>query len=387
MNRFYNNKIKINSKNVWFYDTLVKGYIVGLSFFITLQINKLTAFADSADEKPLTALFKTEAFRGSWKVFEKYNWLGQILNWIISSVCFISLFCIVLSLVITLSYFALRPFWDTVHEIKKENVGGGNGWTDVLGIGNYVKGSLFSTKTSGLDSLVNLFYIFVPDVYAKSEMNEENRDPSLKSEDTVVTWLVKTGWKKVFIMLILSMGFNGTLMQCFGMVVDGLGVFGDRVASYRMDTLVNNILDSGDNYHFTLGDTGVSADVVKGNIAKECYKLVLGTVGADNQTSVMKQTIGKNIESRIRSEITKERMNEMLIKNGQSSDFKLSEDDWNYIKYTVEENTDSKGNSGSDVISMSDVVGQGSYKTSRYLHITPVLSKRAPIHDYLKLSK
>ena len=92
--------------------------------FITLELLAVYAFikmkfgiADDGD-KVLTDLFNSEAFRGSWSWFNKLNFLGAILNGIISVICFISLFCLALQTIFTLSYFCSRNFWDHVDEVK-----------------------------------------------------------------------------------------------------------------------------------------------------------------------------------------------------------------------------------------------------------------------------
>ena len=194
------------------------------------------------ENKELTDLFDTEAFRGSWRWFDKVNWLGGILNMLISIFCFIALFSIALQIVVTLMYFSQKPFWDNVHNIKQENVGQG-----FAGVPGFIKGVGASKSGTGLDAFVNLIYIFLPDIKNYSEMGD-NKDSKLNDDETVGTWLVKTLPRKILIMLLLSMGFNGSLLKCFGMVVDGLGVVTDRVATFQADKLVTNILNAGDNY-------------------------------------------------------------------------------------------------------------------------------------------
>ena len=76
-------------------------------------------------------------------------------------------------------------------------------------------------------------------------------------------------------------------------------------------------------------------------------------------------------------------MTSLLIANGQSEDLVLSEEDWGYIKYTVTCNSDADGGNNSLTVALSDVVPKGTWNTESYVHITPILKRKAPEHDYI----
>lgn len=337
------------------------------------------------ENKELTDLFDTEAFRGSWRWFDKVNWLGGILNMLISIFCFIALFSIALQIVVTLMYFSQKPFWDNVHNIKQENVGQG-----FAGVPGFIKGVGASKSGTGLDAFVNLIYIFLPDIKNYSEMGD-NKDSKLNDDETVGTWLVKTLPRKILIMLLLSMGFNGSLLKCFGMVVDGLGVVTDRVATFQADKLVNNILNAGDNYDTALGNSGVGFDSLQGTIFKKTYKEIMAEVGAESQTYDVKQKIGKTLENYIKSNFTKESVKSALVASSPSlgSNPELTDADWEDVKVSVTVGA-SNSQFGRISISMNDIVSSaisnGQLAENKYINVQLTLKKRAPSHNYLELN-
>ena len=50
-----------------------------------------TIIANGVDHE-LTDLFYTQAFSGAWSVFSKFNWLGWLMQFIISAFCLIGIF-------------------------------------------------------------------------------------------------------------------------------------------------------------------------------------------------------------------------------------------------------------------------------------------------------
>lgn len=342
-------------------------------FALTMLIKFHVTFAANGD-KVLTDLFDSEATRGSWNWFAKWNSLGMALNFIISFFCFISMFAIVLQTIITVSYFAIRPFWDHVHETKEANLN-----QNFFGFKGYFKDSWNAKYGSGIDALLNIFYAFLPDLYAKSEMADEKY--GLTEQDSIGTWFVKTFPRKFLTILLLSMGFNGSLMKCYGVFVDAAGTFMSRATDYKLSNVVNKILDSGDNFVFSLGDDGTAAGKVQEGIARKIYSYALSKSGVVDASA--KQQIGAAIQSRVKSEFNSGAMTQLLIANGQSQELQLSPEDWDYVHYTVTCNSSAVGGNGTWTLPLSEVVTMGSWNTENYVHVTPILKRKAPTHDYI----
>lgn len=347
---------------------------------IIFLINIIVSYA--ADERVLTDLFDTEAFRGSWRWFDKINWVGQILNVLISGFCFVSLFSLALQTIITLTYFSMRPFWDKVDTAKKESASVQlRGKNIPFGIGGMVKESFMPTKSGGLDSIFNLIFIFLPNVKQMSEMGDD-RDNKLNDDDGLTTWFLKTFPQKVLLILLLSMGFNGTLMKAYGMVVDGCGVFTERVVNYQLDDLVTEIMDSGTNYSFNLADTTQRGEVMQ-DIAEDVYKQVLIATGVTD--TIQKQGIGQRIQNQVRGQLTMGNLTEILTQNNTSFDDKpLTDEDLKYLRYNCVVNSDSTSSNGELIFNVDELSGMTG-KLTYYIHITPYLSKRAQSHSYFEV--
>lgn len=351
--------------------------LVLVSFFALLFLFVFKfkiGLADDGD-KILTDLFDSEAFRGSWSWFNKLNFLGYILNGIISVLCFISLFCVGVQIIFTLSYFAAPNFWKRVDELKKEQLS-----KEFFGVKDLINGGVGNMVSSrGIESLVNLFFIFLPNIKQLSEMGD-NRESNINEDDTVMTWLIKTFPRKILIIILLCAGFKGTLMQCFGMVADAGGVIVQRIADYNLDEVIDNVLDSGNNYTFSLADDGSEKGEVLDDICHEVYKMAVAK--SETKETAGRMKIGNAVESAVKAEVNDANMLSAVVNNGATAD-SLSADDWKYIKLSMTTNTDSSTSPGSFTFCLSDYVEGGSWSTNYYVHVTPVLKKKAQIKDYI----
>lgn len=329
-----------------------------------------------ADGNNLTDLFDTEAFRGSWNVFNKFNWIGGILNFIISAICFFIMFSSCLSTITTVGYFALRPFWDTVDEVKKSHMN-----QKFMGVGGYFEDAFMGKHSSGMDSIFSLLYVFVPNIKAWSEMNDEHLSSSgLTAEENIFSWFLKTGLNKIIIITMASMGFNGTLMKAYAMVADGVGAAAEHVVNYQLDETIDNIFTSGENFKFSLDD-GTAKGKLQQKVAEDIYRVVIkeGQV----KDAQRKQKLGSSIQTSIKKEITEGNMLTLVQANGANTD-KLEADDWKYIRYSLVTNSSSDSNPGTMTLDLTQFTAGGEWKANLYVHITPILKKKAPSHNYLQ---
>lgn len=372
-----------------FRDRFVKAYLAFGTILINIMFSTDIVLADTGGVK-LSDIVDTEAFQGSARWLDKFNFIGGVLNFIITSVCIIGLVTVAFQMLLTVLYFGNRSFWDNTHDIKTQNAGSQLfGKATPFGLGGYLKEFIMPTKTSGLDSIFALIYIVIPDIKEYSEMGS-NRDSKLNDDDSITTWLLKTSGKKIILLLLLSMGWNGSLMKCYMMIVDGIGVAANRVATYNSEALVNNILNAGDNFDFTLGSSGKGADVVQGEVASKMYKAVLAELGDENQSRDIKQTVGKNIESIVASQMNAESIRQSLIAGGYIEEsYELTDGDWKSVKASIVSSSSSNTDMGRISVDMNNIVGsyKGSYlNKTMYMNIQFSLKTKAPVHNYLEVS-
>lgn len=339
---------------------------------LAIHVNSVTAFAASSGD--LMDVFNTEATRGSLKWLDKFNYVGLALNFIVSAFCFLSIFIMVFQKIVTISYFVLRDFWDNVHEVKKSYVG-----QAAFGMKGYLSDTFVSSKSgSGLDALFRLLYIFAPDVRQMSEMKEGSK---YKDDTTLASWVIQTAPSTVLGLLLLSMGFNGSLMKCYGMVVDGFGVVADRVASANSEEFVNNILNGSDQYSYSLGGTGKTTDTLRQSIARDIDTKCLAKVKADQRTDQLRQSMGKNISEVVQSQFTDDAIKTYLQNTYGAMANNLTDDDFKYVKCDLYVNgeADSKAFYSFPV---SQVTGGTS---TEYINAFLTLEKRAPAYNYVDL--
>ena len=342
---------------------------VVLSFMLTSRVT------NAAESGNLMDIFNTEATRGSLKWLDKFNYVGLALNFIIAAFCFISIFIMVFQKVVTISYFVLQEFWDNAHEIKKSYMGQAG-----FGMKGYAMDTWGGKSGSGLDAIFHLLYIFVPDVRQMSEMKEGGK---FNEDTTMATWFIRSFPSTVLGLLLLSMGFNGSLMKCYGMVVNGFGVVADRVATANSEQFVNNILSAGDAYSYSLGGSGKPQDVFRQNLAREIDRKCLAKVNADQRTSQIRATMGKNIETLVTSHFTDEAIKGHLTTAYGATANNLTDEDFKYVKTDIYVN----GTADSKALyyfPVSDVTGGTS---TEYVNVFVVLEKRAPSYNYVDLGE
>lgn len=352
-------------------------FVKVISFIVFYQlVTTILGISVTADDgSKLTDVFSYDALRGSSEWFTKINWVGQALNFIITIFSFIGVAGVSLQTVLTIAYFAGRSLWDNVSEIKKEYNG-----ENILGGKKLFQDTFTNTKSGlGIDSLVRLFYIFIPDVKLYSEMGDTSKS-KLNDDDNVVTYFVKTFPVKVFLILFLSMGFNGSLMQCYAMVVDGLGVFANEVVSINSEEFVENILSSGNNYEFGFAASGKPDDKVRQGVAKDIYRI--GASKATDNGTENKTTMGKKIENQVRSMCTNAAIEALINSNAGNigEDYvKITDADWKYVKFEV---INSENTSTNAISIEADALLTGESSAKPYFNVYFTLTRKAPSHNY-----
>ena len=105
------------------FDSLRRNTIVGLLALFAVYSILLNASFTVTHAKSLTEVFTTDAFTGSWEVFSKFNFLGKLMNFIISAFSLLGLFIVAWQRLVTLLYLIGRTLFDRVHEIKSSGKG------------------------------------------------------------------------------------------------------------------------------------------------------------------------------------------------------------------------------------------------------------------------
>lgn len=173
--------------------------------------------ADTGNEA-LTGIFNTVAFSGSWEVFTKFNWLGALLQFVISAFCLIGLVLVMIQRLVTMLYLSSEPTFDRIHEIKNAGRGG-----KALGLPGLVKDTIGTANHgTGLDAILSFLLSLLPDVKAYSDYAEDHRQYNLKDDDTITVYMLKVALPTIMIVFFFSIGFNGTLGRAYGQVASAM---------------------------------------------------------------------------------------------------------------------------------------------------------------------
>lgn len=173
--------------------------------------------ADTGNEA-LTGIFNTVAFSGSWEVFTKFNWLGALLQFVITAFCLIGLVLVMIQRLVTMLYLSSKPTFDRIHEIKNAGRGG-----KALGLPGLVKDTIGTANHgTGLDAILSFLLSLLPDVKAYSDYAEDHRQYNLKDDDTITVYMLKVALPTIMIVFFFSIGFNGTLGRAYGQVASAM---------------------------------------------------------------------------------------------------------------------------------------------------------------------
>lgn len=259
-------------------------------FCLLLIITPITVLADDG----LTDIFTTKAFQGSWEVINKFNWLGWLMNFIISAFSLIGLFLVLYSRLISLLYLSSRNLWDNVYEVK-EGVKGE--WFGFKGMASRMfKGD----DGTGADAFVSFFYGLLPNVKKYSDYG--NPRDNLSEDDNALNYMLKTLPQTVLLILFLALGFSGTLGQIYGTLVDGMVAVADNVVTIQLEDYVDAFFASGNHYRFTIANDGTPQASLQQVVAKRAYQEVVGK--ANILDGDARHEVGKAIEQAIRDTIT-----------------------------------------------------------------------------------
>lgn len=246
----------------------------------------------------LTDLFYTQAFSGAWKVFSKFNWLGYLMQFIISAFCLIGIFATMFQLLITMLYLSSRPTFDRIHELKQAGKGG-----KVLGLPNLFKDSIATANNgTGMDAIISFGLSLLPDVKSYSDYGEGRRSYNLQDDDTITTYLLKKSLPTIMIVFFFAIGFNGDLFKSYGMVVDAMAAAAHNVVETDLTRVVNKWMNSGSAYKFAYEADGTPYGKFKQKLAESMYSKILAKT--DDLSTNAKLYIGQRIEEYINNNIS-----------------------------------------------------------------------------------
>lgn len=324
--------------------------VMFLSLFLLLAVPVLV-YAEGPD---LTEIFTTKAFQGSWEVIYQFNWLGQIMNYIISFFCLLGLFLIMFSRMISLLYLSSKDLWNNVDEIKSAATGA---WFGFPALGKNV---FNSNHGGGVDSIVSFFLGLLPNVKNYSDYRNGGALSNLSEDDNAFDYILKTAPATIVLIFFFAIGFSGTLSQAYGTIVSGMATFADNVVSINLDKYVDEFFKMGDNPTFVLGEDGTIQGKTQKSVAKALYKEAVVASGATDKQS--KAQLAASAEQIATNYITPANV-------GGKAGIAINTDaDWDRIKVSIKTSASSTGSAQTQVIPLQEILPN--YQGQTYLHVS-----------------
>jgi hypothetical protein len=235
-------------------------------------------------QEPLTDIFSTKSFQGSWEVVNKFNWVGYALNFFITAVSVVGLVMLVGQKVNTFVYLSGRATFDIVYEMKQEDEGGRFFGFEKMGQ------NIFGGKrgVGGLDTLMGLLYSLMPNMKKYSDFNPDRNYYNLDENDNAGTYMLKTLFSTVMLTFFLAISFSGTLAKGYGVIVGGLAAAADRAVDVNLAAQVNKWFSTGESYTFTLGASNTESAKFAEKVARDVYGKVLSRMDIIDTDSRLK---------------------------------------------------------------------------------------------------
>lgn len=244
--------------------------------------------ASAAQE--LTQILGSKSFQGSMEIVNKFQWLGVLMQWIISAFSIFGLCLVIYQRLVSILYLTNRPFFDSVAELKDDSH-----QSAFFGFPGMAKDVWTGKRGMGLDAIIGFFLMLVPNVREYSDYKSNATVKNLnREEDDVLGYVLKTLPSTVFIVLFLTCGFSGTLMRGYGMLVDGLAVAADTLVEVNFEGWVKKTLSKGDGHSFTLGADGSATGEFGEDIARDLYSKVVSRLDVVDENT--KLIIGRDCE-------------------------------------------------------------------------------------------
>lgn len=316
--------------------TTFLGVLVAMFLYSTLCTVSITV----VQAKSLTAIFTTDAFTGSWEVFSKFNFLGKIMNFIISAFSLLGLFMIAYQRLVTLLYLSGRTLFDRVHEIKSAGKG-----QKFLGLPAIFQSTIMNSQYgTGADSIISFLLSLLPDVKEASDYGGDNKQYNLEDTDSVTQYVLKVSLPTIMTIFFFTIGFSGTYFQIYGNVVEGMATVADSFVDTKLSKYVDRLINKGAAYQFAYADDGTKIGSLRQSIAEDIYTKVIRNIEDPNSDATL--LIGQKVDEIVNQYYTTEAISAALGTVNESGSEKLkwdgSEATASNVQYSVSVNARSE---------------------------------------------
>lgn len=240
-----------------------------------------------------TDIFYTNSFRGAFDWIKKLDWVGMIVQCVISCFSLFGVALLVIRIMTSMLFLSAKGLWEEVHDLKSS---GETAEKDFIGLFGMAKTWASGKSGTGLDAIIGAVMMILPDVKRYSDFGEK-AGGDFQEDITISQYMLKIALPTVMTVFFFAMGFNGTLFQALAVTVDAMGTAADHIISVNYSGIVNDIINSRTGYEFYYDADGTNFGKFKQAAAKDMYTLAVAQT-RDPSTDVL-FAIGQEIENYI----------------------------------------------------------------------------------------
>ena len=117
-----------------------------------------------------TDIFYTNSFRGAFEWIKKLDWVGMIVQAVISVFSLFGVALLTIRIMTSMLFLSAKGMWEEVHDLKS---GGETMEKDLFGMGGMLKSWTSGKAGTGLDAIVGAVLLLLPDVKRYSDFGEK----------------------------------------------------------------------------------------------------------------------------------------------------------------------------------------------------------------------
>ncbi len=245
------------------------GFITVLAVIVIAGAATFASVGARADN--FTDIFYTNSFRGAFSWIAKLNWVGTIVQAVISIFSLLGVALLTIRIMTSLLYLSAKGMWEEVHDLKSQ---GSQQEKDFLGLMGMAKTWASGSKGTGLDAIIVAVLMLLPDVKSYSDFSDKAGD-KFSNDISASQYILKIALPTVMTVFFFAMGFNGTLFQALAITVDALGTVADKVISINYSGIIEDLVNTGTGYKFVYDIDGTELGQLKQSIAVDVYGQVI----------------------------------------------------------------------------------------------------------------
>lgn len=264
-----------------------------LATMLVFVFNVKVGYADN-----FTDIFYTNSFRGAFTWIKKLDWLGMLIQIVISCFSLFGVALLTIRIMTSMLYLSSKGMWEEVHDLKSS---GGESEMYDFGVLNMAKSWAKGKAGTGLDAIIGAVLILLPDVKKYSDFGEK-AGGKFEEDITITQYMLKIMLPTVMTVFFFAMGFNGTLFQALAVTVDAMGTVADRCVAVNYAGIAEDLANQGSGYNFVFDKQGTYQGELQQGIAKTVYGKCISNVRGMNKEQLYQ--VGLNVQDWVSNNIT-----------------------------------------------------------------------------------